>query len=229
MKSEIKCFLFDVCFWIASITIIIFFFTLWLFSYNEVDNSLKEAWSTTFSALSAFTTIGAAIIAAYLYNDWKEPFVLEKIEKYQNDLKKNIRLFKHSMVNFLFLIHYENSEFVQLNNDNAISLDYKKRLNNVLDNIDDLASEIKNYKSIVKWKEKPFTNEHLDSINAAENAFKNIHSILNKYDLHKEYLDSYQYIRHESSKPEFESNVRAITEIFNDELTSYFERFIAKI
>lgn len=72
MRNDIRIFLIDTCGWIISISIIVFFFTLWIFSYNSVDSSLKEAWSITFSALSALTTFGAAIIAAYLFNDWKE-------------------------------------------------------------------------------------------------------------------------------------------------------------
>ncbi|WP_461313917.1 hypothetical protein [Acinetobacter sp. GN11] len=71
MKTELKTLLIDVCFWIISICIIFFFFTLLLYSHNTIDNPLKEAWSLTIGILSALTTIGAAIIAAYLFNDWK--------------------------------------------------------------------------------------------------------------------------------------------------------------
>lgn len=72
MKNEIRSLLIDTCGWIATIIVVVFFFTLWLFSYNNVESTLKEAWSITFSALSALTTFGAAIVAAYLFNDWKE-------------------------------------------------------------------------------------------------------------------------------------------------------------
>ncbi|WPP58236.1 hypothetical protein SOI76_12405 [Acinetobacter pittii] len=71
MKTELKTLLIDVCFWIISICIIFFFFILLLYSHNTIDNPLKEAWSLTIGILSALTTIGAAIIAAYLFNDWK--------------------------------------------------------------------------------------------------------------------------------------------------------------
>ncbi|MDC4645830.1 hypothetical protein OHV73_18435, partial [Acinetobacter baumannii] len=72
MKQKIKGLLIDTCGWITSICIIFFFFTLWLYSYNKIDQPLKEAWSLTISMLSALATIGAAIIAATLFNDWKE-------------------------------------------------------------------------------------------------------------------------------------------------------------
>ncbi|MDC4912242.1 hypothetical protein OHW08_15095 [Acinetobacter baumannii] len=72
MNQKIKGLLIDTCGWITSICIIFFFFTLWLYSYNKIDQPLKEAWSLTISMLSALATIGAAIIAATLFNDWKE-------------------------------------------------------------------------------------------------------------------------------------------------------------
>ncbi|WP_001073445.1 hypothetical protein, partial [Acinetobacter baumannii] len=52
--------------------IMFFFFTLWLYSYNGIESPLKEAWSLTISVLSALATLGAAIIAAKLFNDWRE-------------------------------------------------------------------------------------------------------------------------------------------------------------
>lgn len=71
MKNEIRSLLINTCGWIVTISVVVFFFTLWLFSYNNVNDTLKESWSIIFSTLSALTTIGAAIIAAYLFNDWK--------------------------------------------------------------------------------------------------------------------------------------------------------------
>ncbi|HCJ0464166.1 TPA: hypothetical protein OMQ61_001141 [Acinetobacter baumannii] len=71
MKTELKTLLIDVCFWIISICIIFFFFVLLIYSHNLIDNPLKEAFSLTLGLISALSTIGAAIIAAYLFNDWK--------------------------------------------------------------------------------------------------------------------------------------------------------------
>jgi hypothetical protein len=71
MKAEIRTFVIDTCCWVVSISIMFFFFTLWLFSYNNIDNPLKESWSLTVSMLSALATIAAAIIASKLYQNWK--------------------------------------------------------------------------------------------------------------------------------------------------------------
>ncbi len=72
MKSEIRGLIIDTCGWIVTVSIVVFFFTLWLFSYNDIQEPLKESWSITFNSLASFTTIGAAILATKLFNDWKD-------------------------------------------------------------------------------------------------------------------------------------------------------------
>ncbi|MFW1635441.1 hypothetical protein [Acinetobacter oleivorans] len=88
MNQETKSLLIDICGWIISINTIFFFFILWLYSYNGIDNPLKEAWSLTISLLSASTTIGAAIIAASLFNHWKD----SQTGVNRSELAKNIQI-----------------------------------------------------------------------------------------------------------------------------------------
>lgn len=71
MKNEIREFIINVCGYITSIIVIFFFFTLWLFSYNQINEPLKEVWNSTISLSSALATIGAAIIGSKLYSDWR--------------------------------------------------------------------------------------------------------------------------------------------------------------
>lgn len=72
MKNEIKRFLIDVCGSIVFILVIFFFFTLWLYSYNDIEDALKNSWDVSISFFSAIATLGAAVIAAKLFNNWKE-------------------------------------------------------------------------------------------------------------------------------------------------------------
>ena len=58
--------------WIACSIVIFFFFTLWLFSYNNIDEPLKDAWSISATVFAALTALGAAYIAANLFNDWRD-------------------------------------------------------------------------------------------------------------------------------------------------------------
>ncbi|MFW1841950.1 hypothetical protein ACG9YY_03130 [Acinetobacter pittii] len=71
MKTEIRTFLIDTCFWVISISIIFFFFIFFLYSHNNINDPLKESFSLTISLFSALATLGAAIIAARLFQNWK--------------------------------------------------------------------------------------------------------------------------------------------------------------
>ncbi|WP_151829012.1 hypothetical protein [Acinetobacter radioresistens] len=72
MKKDIRVKIIDVFGAVSSLAVIFFFFTLWLFSYNSIDQPLKEAWTSTISFLSVLATLAAAYIAAHLFNDWRE-------------------------------------------------------------------------------------------------------------------------------------------------------------
>lgn len=178
--------------------------------------------------LTATATFFTAFVALYLYNDWKDPFLLEKIESDQRVIRSNIRKFKHSLVNLLDYIH-GNGLGVKLNNDDEYSREYKQRLNDVLDEIDDLYSLIKNYESIIIIQKDDLAIEHLSEIKDAEQALREIFNILNKYDLHKNYCESYMHIKIQTLNEKFDSDVRAITETFHDTLSSYFKDYVKNL
>lgn len=71
MKKEFRRFIIDLFGYISSILVIFFFFTFWLFSYNNTEDPLKDSWDISISFFSGLATIGAAIIASKLYNDWR--------------------------------------------------------------------------------------------------------------------------------------------------------------
>ncbi|WP_151707453.1 hypothetical protein [Acinetobacter sp. TUM15064] len=86
MNTDIKSLLIRVCGTISYLIVIFFFVTFILFLHNDIKDALKEAWSVSASFLSFLATMGAAIIAANLFNDWREQkkYELEKeyIEKF---------------------------------------------------------------------------------------------------------------------------------------------------
>ena len=69
---------------IIFISIIFFFFTYWLYLYNKIDSPLKETWTLTISMFSTLATIGAAIIAASLFSNWRD--------EHNHNLKSSILL-----------------------------------------------------------------------------------------------------------------------------------------
>ncbi len=71
MNTDIKALLIRVCGTISYLIVIFFFVTFILFLHNNINDALKEAWSVSVSFLSVLATLGAAIIAANLFNDWR--------------------------------------------------------------------------------------------------------------------------------------------------------------
>jgi len=71
MNSELKSLLIKTFGSISCLIVIFFFVTFVLFQHNEIKDSLKESWSATISFASVLATVGAAIIASNLFNDWR--------------------------------------------------------------------------------------------------------------------------------------------------------------
>ncbi|WPP87179.1 hypothetical protein [Acinetobacter pittii] len=71
MKSELKNFLIKICDWVFGLTAIFFIVVFIIFKFDKVSTPFKEALSVSISFLSALATLGAAIIAARLFQTWK--------------------------------------------------------------------------------------------------------------------------------------------------------------
>ncbi|MFX7112067.1 hypothetical protein ABTI33_10035 [Acinetobacter baumannii] len=71
MKFELKNFLINICGWIIIISMGFFLVVFVIFSEDKVQQPFKETLTLTLSFLSALATIGAAIIAARIFQTWK--------------------------------------------------------------------------------------------------------------------------------------------------------------
>lgn len=71
MNKDIKSLLINTFGTISCLLVIFFFVTYILFSHNGVQDALKESWSASLAFFSVLATLGAAVIAAYLFNDWR--------------------------------------------------------------------------------------------------------------------------------------------------------------
>lgn len=71
MKLELNKFLIGICGWIFLFSVCFFLVVLGIFITDEVQQPLKETLTLTLSFLSALATIGAAIIAARIFQTWK--------------------------------------------------------------------------------------------------------------------------------------------------------------
>lgn len=67
MNNQISRLIIDTCGRIVYLTVIFFWFTFWLYSYNSIDHPLKESWSLSITFFSAIGTISAVLVAIYTF------------------------------------------------------------------------------------------------------------------------------------------------------------------
>jgi energy-converting hydrogenase Eha subunit A len=96
MNTDIKSLLIRVCGTISYLIVIFFFVTFILFLHNDIKDALKEAWSVSASFLSVLATLGAAVIAANLFNDWR---ILEDHKTKNDQINNTINVFMDLQAN----------------------------------------------------------------------------------------------------------------------------------
>ncbi|EMN9115385.1 MULTISPECIES: hypothetical protein [Acinetobacter] len=163
MNSKIKVLLIDTIGWITSICIIFFFFTLWLYSYNQIDNPLKEAWSLTVSILSALATIGAAIIAANLFNDWRE----SQTGINRSELAKNTQTSLYKLVSYLDYYH----QYVMTQKHIFIAKSFPEISQNFIDQAEKIANECEERRSIFRNECEELYKQFLIDLKIYEKTF----------------------------------------------------------
>ncbi|WP_284087342.1 hypothetical protein [Acinetobacter nosocomialis] len=106
MKFQLKNFLINICGWIIIISGCFFLVVFVIFLEDKVQQPFKETLTLTLSFLSALATIGAAIIAARIFQTWKTQHsyveqikilsqMLENVSEIQKNLgaaRKNLNL-----------------------------------------------------------------------------------------------------------------------------------------
>lgn len=71
MKLELKNFLISICGWISLLSVVFYIVVFKILIDEKIESSIKETLTLTLSFLSALATIGAAIIAARIFQSWK--------------------------------------------------------------------------------------------------------------------------------------------------------------
>lgn len=98
--NKIKPFAFSV---ILSMFVVLFFLliTFWIFNeFSSGDKSAEDLLATTGSYFGGVTTLAAAIIAAYLFNDWR--------------VEKNFDLENHYLTNIIFGLRDIHAELLEM-------------------------------------------------------------------------------------------------------------------
>nr|EKW7309797.1 hypothetical protein [Acinetobacter baumannii]EMB4108976.1 hypothetical protein [Acinetobacter baumannii] len=159
----IKVLLIDTIGWITSICIIFFFFTLWLYSYNQIDNPLKEAWSLMVSILSALATIGAAIIAASLFNDWRD----SQTGLNRSELARNTQTSLYKLVSYLDYYH----KYVMTQKHLWNSKNFPEISKNLIDQAEKIPNECEERRSIFRNECEELYKQFLIDLKIYEKTF----------------------------------------------------------
>ncbi|WP_192454458.1 hypothetical protein [Acinetobacter oleivorans] len=99
MKFELKNFLINICGWIILISMCFFLVVFVIFIEDKVQQPFKETLTLTLSFLSALATIGAAIIAARIFQTWKTQHsyveqikILSQMLENVSEIQKNLEV-----------------------------------------------------------------------------------------------------------------------------------------
>lgn len=122
MKFELKNFLINICGWITIISMCFFLVVFIIFIEDKVQQPFKETLTLTLSFLSAIATIGAAIIAARIFQTWKTQHsyveqikilsqMLEQVNKIKNNL---VEARKNTLLTFIILKQKDSKYFDSL-------------------------------------------------------------------------------------------------------------------
>lgn len=77
---------------ISFVSLLFVFVLTWIiFDFNGSSSSLKDTWSIVSSIFSGITTLAAAYVAYYLYDDWSKPHNLSIETEHKKDILKIIR------------------------------------------------------------------------------------------------------------------------------------------
>lgn len=102
MGKKTKDFIICVVGWVCFITFVFYIGTRCYLSINQSADYIKDSLSNSISFLSAVSTIGAAVIAAYLFSDWRE----------QSQFEEKREIAKNLLISLLELKTHTNEAYV---------------------------------------------------------------------------------------------------------------------
>ena len=203
-----------------SVAFVFLMATFAIFAFSSPDG-MKDALSTTGSYFGAASTLAAAIIAAYLYTDWKEPFLVSKIASEQKEIIALTRRMKRNIDAFSLFMSSRKPFCAGLNNGDEFSLQYQSLVNNILDDIDDLAGLIKAYEFNFK-ADTTNEREHLHRLNTSQGILGELHSVFAEPNPVLGYIDSYPKVKTKVESGELIELYKEILLNMPDYLSKYY-------
>lgn len=216
-------------FFISLIVAFIFLLiTFWIFyQYSWSAAAAKDALSTTGSYFGAVTTLVAAIIAAYLYTDWKEPHLFLKIAAEQKEIISLTRRMKRNIDAFTLFMETKKPLPTGLNNGDIFSHKYQILVNTILDDIDDLAGLLKTYQ--FNFKENiPDEKNHLDKLMISKKNLSNLYVVFSEPNPVTGYMESYHKLKNIYNSNDLRNSYKEILLNLPDNLSEYHSNLTRK-
>lgn len=202
-----------------SVAFVFLMATFAIFAFSSPDD-MKDALSTTGSYFGAASTLAAAIIAAYLYTDWKEPHLFLKIASEQKEIVVITRRMKRNVDAFNLFMETKKPRYLGLNNGDEFANEYQKLANNILDDIDDLAGLLKAYKFNFK-SSISYENKHMSEIDNTVNSLTTLFNVFSKPDPILGFNESYPKLAQKVKSGELEILYEEILIALPDNLFKY--------
>lgn len=160
----------------VSLSIASFFLlaTFWIFyEYSGSDVSANDALNTTSSYFGAVATLGAAIIAAYLFNDWRD----QHRANYISSVCKNISNAVTNIHQKIFELNSIILESERLRDNRPIALISQEQRDQIFKNI----PYIENLCNEILYKVKALECEMIQLEVITNNSCKNIEQLYEKF------------------------------------------------
>ena len=203
------------------ITLFFSILTVWIYyRYSWKSSDAKDALSIAASYFGAVATLGAALIAAYLYSDWKQPIFISKIALEQKEIISITRRMKRHIDTLMYF-----TESKENTGPPSLSDEYQKLVNTILDDIDDLAGLLKAYNFNFKNEIKS-ENTHLEDMTDIKEALLLIYDTLAKPDPIIDFINSYNKVKTEIRTEGFKTSVYKILVTLPDKLSKYHSHLI---
>lgn len=173
--------------------------------------------------LSAAATLFAAVVAMLLFNDWREPYTITKIDNIQNELRSSIKLFRYAYNDFrYFLLKDDRPETAE-----KFMAEYKKYEKELLDSIEAIRDHLDRCIILVKEIQKhEFVNDHLLELQLAKNQLNDMYILFMESDPNENFIVASTLISDKVKNGEFNSIAIGIFSFLIRDMETFFSKLL---
>lgn len=161
----------------------------------------KKAFNIEADFLSTSATLFTAVVALFLYNDWREPYVVNKVDQEQKELRNILKDFRKNYNAFLYFVNVENKGRGVKNGDDA-SHKYRRLENDLLSDLEEISIRLNGLILII---EDNLSSEKVHIIKLKEHSgnIEKLIKILSQHHSYHEYSKAYKQLMDSLGSKEF--------------------------